>query len=127
MLIPIQVIRNSYTWGTELVPSFIDGVRSKILSDCQADAGSPSLSDILETLNFICQSVSHCARLVRISCKIRQSIGDSIFLYKTHSSAKRRTYDLILSGRSFIKMRNKTGPKTDPRVTPDGNGTGSEA
>ena len=37
-----------------------------------------------------------------------------MFLYKTQSSAKRRTDDLIFSGRSLIKMRNRTGPKNDP-------------
>ena len=61
------------------------------------------------------------------SCKIRQSMGDSMFLYKTQSSAKRRTDDLIFSGRSLIKMRNRTGPRTDPLRTPDRNGTESEA
>ena len=35
------------------------------------------------------------------------------------SSRKRRTDDLIFSGRSFIKMRNRTGPKTDPWGKPD--------
>ena len=37
-----------------------------------------------------------------------------MFLYKTQSSAKRRTDGLIFSGRSLIKMRNRTDPKTDP-------------
>ena len=37
-----------------------------------------------------------------------------MFLYKAQSSAKMRTDDLIFSGRSLIKMRNRTGPKTDP-------------
>ena len=32
-----------------------------------------------------------------------------MFLYKTQSSAKRRTDDLIFSGRSLIKMKNRTG------------------
>ena len=50
-----------------------------------------------------------------------------MFIYKTKSSAKRRTDDLIFSRKSLIKMRNKTGPKTDPWVTPDRPGTGSEA
>ena len=50
-----------------------------------------------------------------------------MFLYKTQSSAKRRKDDLIFSGRSLIKMRNRTGPKTDPWGTPDRTGTGSEA
>ena len=36
-----------------------------------------------------------------------------MFPYKTQSSAKRRTDDLIFSGRSLIKMRNRTGPRTD--------------
>ena len=50
-----------------------------------------------------------------------------MFLYKTQSSAKRRTDDLIFSGRSLIKMRNRIGPKTDPWGTPDRTGNGSEA
>ena len=33
----------------------------------------------------------------------------------------------MLSGRSFMKMRNMTGPRTDPWGTPDSTGTGSEA
>ena len=81
----------------------------------------------LATLNFICQSVSHCARLFRSSCRIWQSMGDFIFLYKTQSSAKRRTDDLIISRRSLIKMIIRTGPKTDPWGTPNRTGTGSEA
>ena len=42
-----------------------------------------------------------------------------MFLYKTQSSAKRRTDDLILSGRSLINIKKRTGPKTDPCGTPD--------
>ena len=45
-----------------------------------------------------------------------------MFLYKTLSSAKRRTDDLIFSGRSLIKIRNRTGSKTDPWGTPDRTG-----
>ena len=55
-----------------------------------------------------------------------RSMGDFIFLYKTQLSAKRRTDDLMFSGRSLIKMRKRTGPKTDPWGTPDRTGTGSE-
>ena len=33
----------------------------------------------------------------------------------------------MLSDKSFIKMRNRFVPKTDPRGTPDNTGTGSEA
>ena len=53
--------------------------------------------------------------------------GFYIPIQKTQSSAKRRTGDLIFSGRSLIKMRNRTGPKTDPWGTPDRTRTGSEA
>ena len=40
--------------------------------------------------------------------------------------SKRRTDDLILSGRSLMKMRKRTGPD-EPLETPDGTGTESEA
>ena len=50
-----------------------------------------------------------------------------MFLYKTQSQAKRRTDDLIFSGRSLMKMRNRTGFRTDPWGTPDRTRTGSEA
>ena len=50
-----------------------------------------------------------------------------MFLYKTQSSAKRQTDDLILSGRSLINIKKRMGPKTDPWGTPDKTGTGSEA
>ena len=40
---------------------------------------------------------------------------------------KRRTDDLIFSGRSLIKIRKRDGPKTDPWGTPDRIRTGSEA
>ena len=43
----------------------------------------------------------------------------------SQSSAKRRTDDLILSGRSFMKIKERTGPKIDPLGTPDSTGTGS--
>ena len=60
------------------------------------------------------------------SCKILQSIRDFIFLYNTQSAAKRRSDDLIFSGRSIIKMRKRTGPKTDPWGSPNRTGTGTE-
>ena len=50
-----------------------------------------------------------------------------MFLYRTQTSASRQTEDLILSGRSFIKVRNRIGPKTDPWDTRDGTETGSVA
>ena len=54
-------------------------------------------------------------------------LQDLTFLYNTQSSAKRQTDDLIFSGRSLIKIRKRTGPKTDPWGTPDRTWTGSEA
>ena len=33
----------------------------------------------------------------------------------------------MLSGKSFIKIGNRIGPKTDPWGTPDNVGTGSDA
>ena len=82
----------------------------------------------LATLNFICQSASNCPKLVRSSCKIKQSWSEYIFLYRTQSSANMRTEDLTFSSTSFMKMRNRnrTGPRTDLWGTPDSTGTGSE-
>ena len=50
-----------------------------------------------------------------------------MFLYKIQSSAKRRTDDLIFSGRSLLKMRHRTCPNTVPWGTPGMTGSGSEA
>ena len=50
-----------------------------------------------------------------------------MLLYRTKSSTSRQTKDLILSGRSFIKVRNRIGPKTDLWDTRDDSETGSEA
>ena len=58
---------------------------------------------------------------------VKQSRIECMFLYRTQSSANRRTEDQMLSGRSFIKNRNRIGPKTDPWGTPGNTGTGSEA
>ena len=77
----------------------------------------------LATLNFICQSASHCPKLVRSSCRVKQSWIEYTFLYRTQSSANRQTEDLMFSGKSFIKIRNRIGPKTDPWGTPDNTGT----
>ena len=40
---------------------------------------------------------------------------------------EKRTEDLMLSGRSFMKLRNRTGSTIDPWGTPDSTGTGSDA
>ena len=50
-----------------------------------------------------------------------------MFLYRTQSSANRQTEVLILSGKSFIKIRNRIGPKTDPWGALDNFESGSEA
>ena len=49
------------------------------------------------------------------------------WVYRTQSSANRRTVDLILSVKSFMKIRKRIGAKNDPWGTPDKTGTGSEA
>ena len=54
----------------------------------------------LATFNFICQSASHCPKLVRYSCRIKQFWMECMFLYRTRSSANRQTEDLILFGRA---------------------------
>ena len=82
---------------------------------------------LLHLLNFICQSACQSPRLSRSSCKMRQSCNEWMFLYRTQSSASRRTEDLILSGKSLMKIRKRISPKTDPWGTPDKTGTGSEA
>ena len=38
-------------------------------------------------------------------------------------SVNRRTEYLIFSGKSFMKIKNRIGPKTDPWGTPDKTGT----
>ena len=93
---------------------------------CVSNAESLSKGQ-LATLTFICQSASQSPRLSRSSCKMRQSCNEWMFLYSTQSSANRQTEDLILSGRSFMKIRKRIGPKTDPWGTPDQSGTGSES
>ena len=72
------------------------------------------------------QSASQSARLSRSSCKIRQSCKEYMILYRTQSSANRRPEVLIISGKSFMKIKNRIGPKTDPWGIPDKIGTGSE-
>ena len=39
------------------------------------------------------------------------------------SSANNRTFDLVLSGRSFMEIRKRMGPRTEPCGTPDVTGT----
>ena len=68
-----------------------------------------------------------CKAVLVISCRIWQSMGGFYISVQDTIISIRRTDDLIFSGRSFIKMRNRTGPKTDPLGTPDRTGTRSEA
>ena len=49
-----------------------------------------------------------------------------IFLLRTQSSAKNRTIEFMLSGRSLIKIKINTSPATEPWGTPDNTGTWSE-
>ena len=59
----------------------------------------------LATLNIICQPASHCSKLVRSSCRVKQPWIEYMFLYRTQSSANRRTEDLMLSGKSLKAWR----------------------
>ena len=47
------------------------------------------------------------------------SFSDWIGLYRRASSAKRRIFDATHSGRSLMKTKNNSGPKTVPWGTPD--------
>ena len=49
--------------------------------------------------------------------------GKCIILYRTQSSVNSQTEDLMLSCRSLMKMRNRTGPRTNHCGTPDSTGT----
>ena len=51
-----------------------------------------------------------------------------LYSYTIHNhQQKRQTDDLIFSGRSLIKIRQRTGHKSDPSGTTDRTGTRSEA
>ena len=49
-----------------------------------------------------------------------------MYLYRTQSSANRRTEDVMLSCNSFIKIKNRVGPKVDPWDQPVTTATRSE-
>ena len=73
----------------------------------------------------ICQSASLFFKLLRSSCSLAQSELLLTVRYRRVSSAKSRTMLLLetYSGRSLMKMRKSTGPKTEPFVTPESPGT----
>ena len=49
-----------------------------------------------------------------------------MFLYRTQSSANKRTDDLMLSGRSLMNTKKRTGPRPEPWGTPDKTRTESD-
>ena len=69
--------------------------------------------------NDICQSFSHFSSAARSSCRVMVSWRDVIRLYKRESSAKSRMSDLVQSGMSLMKVRNRRGPRTVPCGTPE--------
>ena len=96
---------------TEQFPKFDCVVISQKVFVCDADAESLSY--------FLCQSTSHCPKLARSNSP---EVNVHIPI-----QGNMRTEDLMLSGRSFMKMRNRIGPKTDPWGPLDSTGTGYEA
>ena len=49
-----------------------------------------------------------------------------MFLNMAQTSANRQTVDLTISGKSFLKIRNRISPKIDPLGSSDNTGTESE-
>ena len=95
VLTPIHVIRNCYT----MVFCWLNAFQNLVVMF------SHSNSDILSTMmNFICVAASHSPKLVRSSCRVKQSQSECMFIYRTQSAANRRTENLMLSGKSFIKI-----------------------
>ena len=73
----------------------------------------------LEGLKFIPHLRDHSCRDVRSCCRFSWSWMVPTDLYSKQSSANKRTWDVTLSGRSFIYNRKRSGPRTVPCGTPD--------
>ena len=69
--------------------------------------------------NFMPYVVSQVVKLFRSFCTIFESPRVLISLYTTKSYAKSLHGLLIVEGRSLIKTRNRTGPRTVPWGTPE--------
>ena len=80
----------------------------------------------LPGLNSMSQWASHCWSLSRSLWRVAESSGPHIVRYTAVSSAKRRTWDCTLSGKSLIYKRNNIGPRTEPCGTPEDTGIWSE-
>ena len=72
----------------------------------------------------VCAQTSSC---FRSSCKEMWSLMELISLYSKQSSAKRRTFDVTESGRSFMWHRKSSGPRTVPWGTPESTLVDSDA
>ena len=55
-----------------------------------------------------------CGKPVQVFLYQLLIISDDICRYSIQSSAKSLVLELMSSGRSFIKINNSTGPRTDP-------------
>ena len=73
----------------------------------------------LEGLNFISQVFCHSSSLSRSFWRREVSLSDLTGRYSRQSSAKRRTFEVRLLGRSFMYSRKKRGPSTVPCGTPE--------
>lgn len=80
--------------------------------------------DVLNSMSHMC---SHCCYLFRSSCRICCCVVLlTMILYTAESSAKKRTCEIILSGRSLMKTMMRRGRRTEPRGTPYMTGTSSD-
>ena len=73
-------------------------------------------------LNAISHSLSKDSRVVRSDCRAWQSEWFVMVRYMMVSSANSLMLLLIESGMSFMYMRKRQGPSTDPWGTPDSTG-----
>ena len=73
----------------------------------------------LSGLKTICHSLSHSCRWLRSVCSDAAFCWSRMTLYRWQSSAKSRTEEETLEGRSLMYTKNRRGPSTVPCGTPD--------
>ena len=99
---------------------------------CSSYAGA-ILSFFRETLSvehfcgwYSMDRFSQVVRECRSSCSTCLSFFFTMVLLHMVSSANRRIFDLMPSGRSLMYSRKRLGPRTDPCGTPDSTGRVSD-
>ena len=70
-------------------------------------------------LNLSCHLSCHACSCMRSCCSSWKSRTDFTDLYITQSSANSRTVDVVCLARSLMKIRNSSGPSTNPCGTPN--------